>query len=260
MDPLQSPSIDPGRFGRFAVELKFSLGRPLAEQVLAWARDRMPADPHGRGAHQDAYSITTLYLDTPRFDVLRRSGSYGRGKYRIRRYGTTPAIFLERKMKSQGLVCKRRSHIEPAEMTVLDHPDMAPGWAGYWFHRRILARGLRPVCQISYLRNARMAMSAEGPIRLTVDQALRATPVDGFAFDTWSQPAAINPEGAVLELKYRGAVPELFRALMAEHGLAPSQSSKYRGAGRALGLGPFCLAWDAGRPAVAPGDAACLSF
>ena len=31
-------------------------------------------------------TLSSLYLDTPTFDVLRRNGSYGRAKYRIRRY------------------------------------------------------------------------------------------------------------------------------------------------------------------------------
>ncbi|MGC4054297.1 MAG: VTC domain-containing protein [Paludibaculum sp.] len=102
METLQSPSIDPGQFRRFASEVKFVIGRPLAEEVRSWARRNMLADPHGRGADQDAYTITTLYLDTAEFDVLARTGSFGRGKYRIRRYGSSDVIFLERKMKNPG--------------------------------------------------------------------------------------------------------------------------------------------------------------
>lgn len=143
METMQSPSIDPGQFRRFASEIKFVIGRPLAEEVRSWARRNLMADPHGCGADQDAYTITTLYLDTEEFDVLSRTGSFARGKYRIRRYGSGRTVFLERKMKSRGLVCKKRSQIEMAEMSRLVEPEAERGWDGYWFHRRILARGLR---------------------------------------------------------------------------------------------------------------------
>jgi hypothetical protein len=38
----------------------------------------------------------------PKFDVYRRSGSYGKSKFRIRRYGAAPIMFLERKFRTNG--------------------------------------------------------------------------------------------------------------------------------------------------------------
>lgn len=260
METLQSPSIDPGQFKKFASELKFVIGRPLAEEVRSWARRNMLADPHGRGADQDAYTITTLYLDTAEFDVLARTGSFGRGKYRIRRYGSSDVIFLERKMKNRGLVCKKRSQVGMAEISKLAQPEAMRGWAGYWFHRRILARSLRPVCQIAYARTARMGMTESGPIRLTLDDSVRAVPVNGFAFAAGRQPVPLSEDRIVLELKYRGEVPALFQRFLEEFSLNPRNSSKYRSAGKALNLGRFGGQLEDEAAGLTAGGTPCLTF
>ncbi len=260
METMQSPSIDPGQFKKFASEIKFVIGRPVAEEVRCWARRNMLADPHGCGLDQDAYTITTLYLDTEEFDVLGRTGSFARGKYRIRRYGAGREVFLERKMKSRGLVCKKRSRVEMAEMRRLAEPEAERGWDGFWFHRRILARGLQPVCQIAYSRTARMGMTETGPIRLTLDDDVRAVPVRGFAFESRRQPVSLSEDRIVLELKYRGEVPELFQRFMVDFSLNPRNSSKYRSAGKALRLGRLGSVAEPEAIGFAAGGTQCLTF
>src|SRR5207237_725226 len=113
---------------------------------------------------------------------VSRKGSFGRSKYRVRRYGQSEVTFLERKLKTRGLLTKRRSVVEFDELARLANADPEPGWAGYWFHRRLLARGLGPRCQISYHRTARIAMTRYGPTRLTLDENLRALPAAGLWF------------------------------------------------------------------------------
>lgn len=243
MQSLASPSLDAGRL---AAEWKFSLDLETAAAVRQWARARMRPDPHGGGADGDRYAITTLYLDTAGFDVLARTGSYGRGKYRIRRYGAAPGVFLERKLKNHGRVGKRRTLVSVDQLAELDAARARSDWAGAWFHRRILSRALRPVCQIGYARTARMGLTEDGPIRLTLDEDLRVVPASGFAFESMGDAWPLRTGRVVLELKFRGAPPELFGELMAEFGLEPGASSKYRAAGGLLGF-----TW---------GGAPCLTF
>jgi len=106
--------------------------------------------------------------------VFHRNGSYGRSKYRIRRYGRSDVACLERKLKTRGLLAKRRSPVELEELPRLNNGDPEPGWAGQWFHQRLQARRLDPVCRIQYRRTARVAMTRNGPIRLTLDDAICA--------------------------------------------------------------------------------------
>lgn len=235
MPLLQSPSLDPA--SGFAHELKFLLAAPLADEIRAWARQSLSADPYGAGPHADSYPITSLYLDTPAFDVLRRTGLCGRGKYRIRRYGASENVFLERKMKKRGMISKRRSEVSVEQLAYLAGGLPPLAWPGYWYHRRIEARELAPVCRISYERTARMATTANGPIRLTLDDGMRAAPAAGLRFDPGVEHLAIGGGHIVLELKFRQELPTLFQEMMARFELVPQPASKYRMAGAALGLG-----------------------
>ena len=84
----------------------------LAGAELVWK-----AGPHG-----DEYRITSLYFDTAAFDVLHARGSFGRSKYRVRRYGASEVVYLERKLRKPGLLHKRRT---PTPLT--DVPSCSPG-------------------------------------------------------------------------------------------------------------------------------------
>ena len=110
------------------------------------------------------------------------------------------------------------------------------GWAGCWFQRRLEARRLRPVCQISYQRTARVALTDYGPIRLTLDQGIEAVPAVGMAFSERSCGANFLNDHIILELKFRCDLPSMFKLLIEEFALGPQPVSKYRMASVALGL------------------------
>ena len=92
-----SPSTDMRENRELASEIKFLVSPELAAQIRDWAGGRLLADRHGAGLAGDAYQIMSLYFDTQRMDVFQRNGSFGRSKYRIRRYGLDEVVFLERK-------------------------------------------------------------------------------------------------------------------------------------------------------------------
>jgi hypothetical protein len=210
-----------------ASEIKFLVTPAVARDIRAWARVRLSADPHGEGAGGDEYRTTSLYFDTPALDVYERRGSYGRAKYRVRRYGAAEVVFLERKMRTSALLAKRRSCIALDDLSLLDEPRVEGQWAGEWFQRRIQARRLSPACQVSYVRTARVAATADGPARLTLDEGLRALPASDLAFCAPGGRAVLEHR-VILELKYRATVPTLFKHLIEEFALAPQPISKYR--------------------------------
>ena len=220
----------------FASELKFLVPANRVEAILAWAHMHLHADPHGTGAHGDTYGITSLYFDTERFDVFRGSGSFGRSKYRVRRYNGDTLVFLERKTKTKTWVSKRRSQVGVDMRPMLRESAASGLWPGFWFHRRLLGRQLLPVCQISYVRTARIGMAEGHPVRLTLDRELTACSrtVHAFGDDTGSTP--LMEHAWIMELKYRHALPALFKRLITELAPAPQRVSKYRLAVNALGL------------------------
>src|SRR6266446_3953338 len=92
-------------------EIKFLIEPTTGSRIRDWARERLDPDPHGSGAFGDEYRTTSVYFDTDRFDVFHRRGSFGRSKYRVRRYGQGSFVFLERKFTKPGLVAKRRTRV-----------------------------------------------------------------------------------------------------------------------------------------------------
>jgi hypothetical protein len=220
-----------------ASEVKFLIAPALAPRIAEWARTHLEPDPHGQGVHGDEYETTSLYFDTRRFDVFHRRGSYGRAKYRIRRYGDAPVVFLERKLRKPGILVKRRT-VEAADaLERLELRDPVPGWAGEWFHRRLLIRRLGPVCQVSYHRMARNLPTAAGTVRLTLDTNLHAAAADQAQFTAGAGVPFLS-HALVLELKYPGRLPAVFRRLVEEFALEARTASKYRLGMAALGHVP----------------------
>ncbi len=237
-----------------ATELKFLIAAELAAEIRTWARQEMAPDPYAAGPHGDTYQTTTLYFDTPEFDVYHRRGSFGRSKYRVRQYGASDMVFLERKMRTRDRLAKRRTLVPIGDVSTLGGavPDRA--WSGAWLHRRLLARALRPVCIVRYDRTARVAMSAAGPLRLTVDHGLRAQRAAGYrldGLDAVPMTTDLLMGDMILELKFRQAVPALFKRLIETFALAPQKLSKYRTVAPALGLVPSA--------ADAPAETSCSS-
>lgn len=223
-----SPSLEPLQAGESAYELKFPLDRSILSDVREWARDHLEADPNGAGEFGDTYDITSLYLDTARFDVFHQIGSFGRNKLRIRRYGDAQNLFLERKLKRDGMVRKWRTSIAEADLSklaVVAGLDVA--WEGQWFHRRMALRSLQPVCQVRYRRTARVASTALGTIRLTIDEHLTALPQKKLHLETGGMPQ-LSSAPLILELKYRREMPLVFKQLIERFRLEQRPASKYR--------------------------------
>ncbi|MCC7044586.1 MAG: polyphosphate polymerase domain-containing protein [Acidobacteria bacterium] len=194
--------------------------------ILDWARSRLTADPHAGGPSGDEYRTTTIYFDTSDMAVFNRRGSYGRSKYRIRRYGASHIGFLERKLRTSDLLSKRRTAIAVAGL-----PDLfsaaGSGEPYRWFVDRVAARRLSPVCQVSYRRHALVGLGPYGPMRLTFDDAIKAQPnlTTLFAPDGGA-PVATGQ--VIIEMKFCVETPAVLKHLVEEFGLSPSPISKYR--------------------------------
>jgi hypothetical protein len=222
-----------------ASEVKFLVQSEVAVRIRGWARAHLNADPHGAGVHGDEYRTTSLYFDTVDYDVFHRRGSFGRGKYRIRRYGDDETIFLERKMRQAAVLAKRRTRTSLETLRYLAQPSIDLAWSGSWFHRRVSARRLRPVCQVTYQRMARTFVRNGDVMRLTLDADLRARVLRevrfgrGAGVPVLTTLPAVNVD-AILELKFTGPAPALFTQLVEQLGLNPQPASKYRLAVSAL--------------------------
>ncbi len=124
-----------------------------------------------------------------------------------------------------------------AEFERLEGNVADPDWDGYWFHRRIAARRLRPLVQLSYVRTARLGMSGTGKVRMTIDFDLRVLPLPDRAFLPGTGLPLLDGQN-VVELKYCVALPAIFKQLIEQFALKMQPISKYRAGLALLGLSP----------------------
>jgi hypothetical protein len=229
--PWGAPRRDHG-----AYELKFLLPDAVADAVLHWARTHLVPDPHADAALGDGYRVNSVYFDSAEWDVYHRVGWGRRRKFRLRRYGGEARVFLERKLKSSGLVRKRRTPVAESELAALEADSPPLGWPGHWFHRRVVARRLAPKCQIAYERIARIGMTPEGPVRFTLDRHIRCRAAAGFGVPGLVDGVPLLTGQSIVELKFGVAMPALFKTLTAQWALSPASVSKYRLSVAACGL------------------------
>ncbi|WP_254507696.1 polyphosphate polymerase domain-containing protein [Anatilimnocola floriformis] len=220
------------RFGQY--EIKFLLGEATAELVKDWARVHMSRDPVAACDERELYPVHSVYLDTPALGVFGRAGALRTRKYRLRRYGNEDTIWLERKAKVRGRVKKRRTAISESELACVYQSAPPEHWSGHWFRRRVALRQLQPVCSVTYERFARVGLTPEGPIRMTLDRAIGGCGLRDLDVNTWDVPRG-SLEGlqrlsglCILELKYPTSLPSLFKGIMSDFALEPLKVSKFR--------------------------------
>jgi hypothetical protein len=234
---FESPSLATSAPGESpAFEIKFTLDELTAARVEQSFSSWMSLDPHADSRLDHSYRITSLYSDTPGFDVFHRTGSGRRTKFRVRRYGESPSIFLERKTKRGRSVSKKRSAIDVAELEKLTDEKSPAAWNGRWYRDALARRLLRPVCKVSYLRRAYFGITAEGRLRLTFDRGIRGCPAHAWSFDDRREELQLGTGLVICEFKFRGAMPAPFKSAIEQFQLVPRGFSKYRSLVEAFGL------------------------
>lgn len=232
-----SPSLGGRQRGNSAAyEVKFLLTESQAFELEQALQPQLSLDPYADSRTGNAYQITSTYLDTPRLDVFHRVGRHRLRKFRLRRYGDATWTYLERKTKRKEQVRKHRSKAEIGQLPLLAAPLVLEPWDGAWFHRQVTRWSLAPTCQVSYLRRAYFGESENSPIRLTFDRQLRARRLQGWNSVDGIIDRDILGDQVICEFKFRGAMPDCFRQVIAAMALAPRGASKYRRSLEALGV------------------------
>jgi hypothetical protein len=220
-----------------AFELKFELSQNDVLRMKAWAQRHLNPDPHGEDG---SYQVTSVYCDTPGFDVFHRSAGYKGSKLRLRRYGAASFVFLERKLKKGDRVRKRRVEIVPEELNLLaaymNGVVPPPGWSAGWFLDHAVKKQVAPTCRVGYRRSAFYGVSGGQNVRLTIDENLIGSPTRGWEAQPLWEGRELLPGGALLELKFHDSMPELFRRLLPELPARTARVSKYRRCVRLCGL------------------------
>ncbi len=218
---------------------------PLIKQAIA---PYCQVDPFVAGAGR--YTITSLYLDTPRRDLYwaTENQRHSRMKLRIRTYGEQcqGPVFLEIKRRFGDAQSKSRVQVPRDEWRMAVEPGRlqeARSWgldAKKWsvvedFSAQVGGWGLEPVCCVRYDRDPYVGV-LNPDVRITFDQAIRTVashdyhlhaedrdylPVDyPFAFD------APEPR-LVLEVKFNMRYPIWLIDLVRDFNLKREAFAKY---------------------------------
>jgi len=142
---------------------------------------RLARDHFGSGPHGDDYTTTSLYFETPGFDVYHRAFVRAQqvphpplrgGRCRVPRA----------QVPDEPAAAKRRTTVPILEMEQLAAERPRADWCGYWFHRRVLLRRLSPLIQNVLRPDGARGHGERGPMRMTIDTHLRVLPMPDRAF------------------------------------------------------------------------------
>lgn len=229
-------------------ELKYWVPMAAAERVVRYARPYMELDPFCVASPDHSQWNSSLYLDTPRFDLYQQhmERAPDRIKLRVRAYGQ-PAqglAFFEIKRKVNQIIVKDRAAVPVDRVrSVLDGTyDELPtpprdrdnlGAFLYWqtVHRarpRVLVR-----CQ----REAWASPEPLEEVRLTFDRGICFQPVNEATLE--GDPTRFAPIDGIeqhehqggpfvlVELKFNGVAPLWTRALIGQLEMFREGYSKY---------------------------------
>ena len=230
-------------------EYKYLIDHRTAAAVRAAIRPFCRLDPHAAGQPDDAYTVETLYLDSPHLELFWANDheQVDRVKVRVRGYAESPTspVFLEVKRRTNDVISKTRGKVSREAFAGLigDPSSPIPATIGRrdWPHvERFLAiartRRLRPVTLVRYRREPWVS-EIDDYARVTIDTRIRASATACATFDpanaSWrALDTAINTRSSersltVLELKFTTHVPTWMVHVVQSLGLARGAFSKY---------------------------------
>ena len=214
------------------VEKKYLLDNAQKEALLGKIMPMLIPDSYGRS------TISSLYLDTPDFRIVRASieaklwGHPYKEKLRLRTYGVPEdgsKVFLEIKKKYNSVVYKRRislTHAEamdyilggtkPPDSQIMREIDYAMNFY----------QGIRPAAVVSYERDAFFVRDLPA-LRITFDSGVRYR-ADELDLTRGNGGKVLLPEEySLMEIKTDGAMPLWLSYTLDELDIFPTSYSKY---------------------------------
>lgn len=214
------------------VEKKYLLTDELRNELLSRISPMLIPDSYGRS------TISSLYLDTPDFRIIRASIEAKQEKHaykeklRLRTYGTpkdVTKVFLEIKKKYKGVVYKRRISLthaaameyilgeeKPPDSQIMREIDYAMHFYG----------DVKPASVVSYERDAFFVRDLPA-LRITFDSGVRYRNTN-LDLKVGSGGKILLPEGlSLMEIKTDGSMPLWLSNALDELKIYPASYSKY---------------------------------
>lgn len=226
------------RFER--LELKFLIDEGQVDRVRRRIESTCLPDPHGRG--RGAYTISSLYLDSPSlaFHRAKERGDPDRLKLRVRTYSEDSRATLEMKRRRSNVIDKTRAvvdreRVEGTATGLLPAPDRRHADFFESFSRVVATVGALPTLHVRYEREAYESL-VDDYARVTFDRQIRVARADDWSLrpnpdawsrfsDHWGQDRATPP--VVMEIKCHSSIPGWVTDLIRSEHLVQTSFSKY---------------------------------
>lgn len=210
-------------------EMKYLLDKRQKESILKAMEPFMELDGYGR------HIIKNIYYDTNQYRIVRRSLEHPvyKEKLRVRAYGATgpdEKVFVELKKKYEGIVYKRRIHIQEAEAM-----DYLAGKRTPQEQNQVTAEidyfiqfyeGLRPKVFLSYEREA-YDMRDGSEFRVTFDENILWREEELTLRKGPYGTPILKPGQTLMELKTPGGIPLWMVKVLTAEGIRKTSFSKY---------------------------------
>ncbi len=208
-------------------EKKYLLTREQYHIMRLGMASRMQPDEHPR------YSISNIYYDTERFDLVRASleKPVYKEKLRLRSYGVPGSLdpaFLEIKKKYDGVVYKRRVTMKSRDAVQYLNGTRKGDESQIGREIDYFLRLYRPEPKvfIAYEREA-WAAADGGELRITFDTGLRVRSNDlDLRLGDHGVPL-LDDDRILMEIKIPGTAPLWLARLLSAGGIYPVSFSKY---------------------------------
>ena len=231
---------------RSRYELKYLVNESMAREIRDYARHYLAPDPHADPEKGYAYPIYSVYLDSPKLDLLHATvqGHADRFKLRMRYYHDRPEspVFFEIKRRYNSAILKARAVVRrdawrrlllgasPDRYDLEDPTDAQSEIALRRFCQLSHRMGATARVLVVYTREAWLTPDGNSA-RLTFDRELEGAPFDPAVDDAtttrsekWVKPPV---RGVVLELKFTDRFPHWMREMTQLFGLQRCSFAKY---------------------------------
>lgn len=223
-------------------ELKYLANLDDVEIIREVVRHYCPLDKHGLDRPRQAYTVRSIYFDSPQAAIYTHKveGLHTRVKVRVRGYNDVPPesrVGLELKRKRADLSWKTRAHARldqtaswlgstAASAERADLFDAGEREAADYFHYVVNRYTLRPVTLVVYEREAYVGHH-DPSLRITFDMNLRGKLVGSLLELGDACPHDVFDRHFILEVKFDHHRPSWIRPVLAELGLTRRALSKY---------------------------------
>ena len=206
------------------IEKKYILDETKYNIITQEIKKHMQLDQY----HKKQYTISSIYLDTDNFDMIRKSleKTTYKEKVRLRSYDTpniNDDVFLEIKKKYNGLGNKRRIKIKLKEAyDFIEGKIQNKTQIGKELEYIIKKNNLKPKIFIAYDRLA----FEQKKFRITLDYNIRYR-TENINLENGSSGKLLDKNIYILEAKAQNAYPKWFIELLNKEKIYPSSFSKY---------------------------------